>query len=270
MSAKFSLLSRMTVLCLAALAGGCEAPQPGAKPLFPNLFEPQPKPAATAKHNNIPPAGNNSGRGVKASAPVEVDVTSVPTRDDITAVYQYYTQAQQWLRNTDGRVIGFSSAVYFGSGETGKGAFVPGKALVWLWEIVTQNGAHERKLVNVWELNEQDAMGFRVRRLSPLGYGYGFFFTWPQTADLDGKTIEIMFGYERLDGKVITGAARRFMVPAAAFASPLSSQPGPTPAALPRAKPAAAPPAPQTEPPPRPEAQPTLEINGMIPAERRR
>jgi hypothetical protein len=270
MFAKYSLSSLTAVIPLALLvAGGCQAPQPGSKPLFGDWSQAG---ANTAK----PPAGSNLF--TKATPAPMLDVTTVPTRDDITAVYQYYTQAQQWLRNSDGRVIGFTAAVYFCSGETGKGAFVPGRSLVWLWEIVTQpNGAHERKLVNVWELNEQDAMGFRVRRLSPLGYGYGFFFTWPPNANLDGKLVEIMFGYERLDGKVITGAARRFMVPDAPLgAAPVDSQPQLPPDELPRAAPPAAPApatpsAPPAEPqsPPRPEAQPTAAVDDTVPAERR-
>jgi hypothetical protein len=116
---------------------------------------------------------------------------------------------------------------------------------VWLFQFEPQtDGRLERKLVKVWELNEQDAMGYRVRRESQMGYAYGFFFTWPPNADLSGRTIEIMFGYERLDGKLITGAARRFQVPQSRFA------PGPlAPAELPRAAPQG--------PPARPEGEPT-------------
>ncbi len=133
-----------------------------------------------------------------------MDVTLVPTRDDITAVYQFFAQ-DPWLRNTEGRVIGITSSVYFHSGATEKGAFVPGTVLCWVYEFDRRpDGTLERKLVNVWELSEQEAMGYRVRRQSQMGYAYGFFFTWPPGVDVSGKTIEIMFGYERLDGKMIT------------------------------------------------------------------
>jgi hypothetical protein len=171
-----------------------------------------------------------------------------PTRDDITAVYQFYTQ-DPWLRNTEGRVTGFRAAVYFYSGETEKGAFVPGRALVWLYQFEHQpDGTLARKLVKVWELSEADAMGYRIRRQSQMGYAYGFFFTWPASADLSGKTIEIMFGYERLDGKLITGVARRFEVPLSRFV------PGPpAPVDLPRAAPQSPPPRPEGEPTPSPE-----------------
>jgi hypothetical protein len=237
------LFSTVASFLLLLSASACETPQPGAKPLFADLFGPQP-----------PPAKPSRGSASSTKAAPDVDVTLVPTRDDITAVYQFFAQ-DPWLRNTEGRVIGITSSVYFHSGATEKGAFVPGTVLCWVYEFDRRpDGTLERKLVNVWELSEQEAMGYRVRRQSQMGYAYGFFFTWPPGVDVSGKTIEIMFGYERLDGKMITGAARRFKVPMSRYAT---SPPGPT--ELPRRTPQSPEPRPETQPPAPSEAKPDPE-----------
>ena len=46
-----------------------------------------------------------------------------------------------------------------------------------------------------------------------MGYYYGFPLTWPPDADVIGRQIEIAFGYERADGRLVMSPARRFRVP---------------------------------------------------------
>ena len=160
-----------------------------------------------------------------------IDPTRVETRDDITAVYQFYTVP--WLRNADGQIVGFKSAVYFHSAKTERGAFVPGSVLVWLYEVAREpDGSRTRKFLHNWELDEREAMNYRIRKRSNMGYFYGLFFTWPPELNLSGKQVEIVFGYERGDGKVITGAPRRFRVPLSAEDSRRSNQPRRRPAEL--------------------------------------
>lgn len=168
--------------CLALLATGCQT---------------------TGCH--APPAGRASPR--------ELDVPKVKTRDDITAVYSIFPR-DPWLRDNDGNVIGFKVSVYFQSGQTQKGAFVPGKILIWLYSMRREpDGQLERQFVRGWEMDEQEAMSWRVRFERKLGHQYGFPVLWPRDADLAGKQIEIQFGYERKDGKIIEGSVRRFRVP---------------------------------------------------------
>ena len=165
----------------------------------------------------------------KSSSPPAQDKNQIKperieTRDDITAIYQFYTVP--WLRNADGGIVGFKAAVYFHSGQTERGAFVHGSILVWLYEVVREpDGGLARKFLHEWELNEREAMAYRVRKRSGMGYYYGLFFSWPPELELSGKQIEIVFGYERTDGKVITGAPRRFRVPATLPGGRLQDQP---------------------------------------------
>ncbi|MGD8453042.1 MAG: hypothetical protein PVJ57_14585 [Phycisphaerae bacterium] len=143
----------------------------------------------------------------------EIDVHRIKTHDDITAVYCFYAR-DPWLRDNDGIVIGFKSSVFFHSAATERGAFVPGKVLVWLYTVQRgSDGRYTRDFVHGWEMNEHDAMQWRVRYERKLGYQYGFPLRWPAGVDLVGKQVEIVFGYERLDQRVIEGTPRRFRVP---------------------------------------------------------
>ncbi|MFH1747564.1 MAG: hypothetical protein ABIG44_11025 [Planctomycetota bacterium] len=152
----------------------------------------------------------NSGAG---AAKDSIDPIRIETRNDISAIYQFY-QPNPWLRDADGQAVGFKVPVYFVSGETELGAFVAGRILVWLYELERQpDGSFERKFVHGWELDEQEAMGYRVRVRSVMGYHYGFMLSWPPNLGLAGKQIEIVFGYEKNARTIITGEPRRFRVP---------------------------------------------------------
>ena len=151
--------------------------------------------------------------GDRQKPPRELDVPEVKTHDDITAIYSFYPE-DPWLRDNDGNVVGVKVSVYFQSGETQKGVFVPGKILVWLYSIERdQTGKFQRKFEHGWEMNEREAMNWRVRYKRRLGYQYGFPLRWPAELDFAGKQIEVQFGYERQSGRVVEGRPQRFRVP---------------------------------------------------------
>jgi hypothetical protein len=155
------------------------------------------------------PARRNPPRG---AGDTTIDPTKIETRDDIVQIIQYWPQ-MPWLQQGD-RLIGFKVTVYFVSGQTVKGAFVPGNILVWVYELIpVADGRHERKLAHMWEFDEAEALGFRVTRRGIAGYFYGFPLAWPRELALEGKQVEIQFGYERADKKLILSSARRFKVP---------------------------------------------------------
>lgn len=166
--------------------------------------------AAAACLLGLPACTTPSGGGRNMG---EIDVHRVKTHDDITAVYCFYAR-DPWLRDNDGIVIGFKASVYFHSAATERGAFVPGKILVWLYTVERQpDGRYAREFVHGWEMDEKEAMRWRVRYERKLGNQYGFPLRWPPGIDLVNQQVEIVFGYERLDGRVIEGTPRRFRVP---------------------------------------------------------
>ncbi len=176
-------------LALALLFAGCETSQPT---------------------RSARPGGR---AGTDKSGQNRIDSTKVETRDDIVQIVQFWSQ-NPWLQDSE-RVRGFKVTVYFVSGETEKGAFVPGNIMVWVYELVpTARRRYERKLVHVWELNQAEATGLRVNKLAVGGYYYGFPLQWPRELSLEGKQIEIQFGYERASNKqVVLSSPRRFRVP---------------------------------------------------------
>jgi hypothetical protein len=142
----------------------------------------------------------------------EIDPTRIRTVDDVVNIAQFWPQTP-WLQVGD-RIVGFKVTVYFVSGQAEKGVFVPGNIFVWLYELTpTERGTRERKLVHVWQFNESEALGFRVNKHGVMGYYYGFPLRWPTELALEGKLIEIQFGYERTDEQVVLSSARRFRVP---------------------------------------------------------
>jgi hypothetical protein len=83
-----------------------------------------------------------------------------------------------------------------------------------MYEVFRQpDGTTEKQCVHVWEFDRAAAIGYRVRKLAVMGYYYGFALTWPPNVDVTGKEVEIVFGYERADGQIVTGTPRRAMVP---------------------------------------------------------
>lgn len=155
--------------------------------------------------------GSTSGR--PAPAPAMIDPTRSQTYDDVVRIVQFWGQTEPSLRDADRRTIGFRTTVYFVSATTEKGEFVPGRILCWLYEVGGPEAAAPRRLLHTWELTESESMGFRVRKRAIGGHYYGFLLTWPDTLRLDGKRIELQFGYERGDGRVVKADARRFRVP---------------------------------------------------------
>ena len=142
-----------------------------------------------------------------------IDSTRVETRDDIVQIVSFWNQPY-WLQDIE-RVRGFKSTVYFVSGYTEKGAFVPGPIDIWVYEMVpTSTGRYERRLVFTHQLNAAEAMAMRVNKLAVGGYYYGFLIQWPIDLYLEGKQVQIQFGYERqADKQVILSSPRTFEVP---------------------------------------------------------
>ncbi len=192
-------------LALALLFAGCHAGQPtrSARP------------------------GGRAGTGPGDQN--RIDSTKIETRDDIVQIVQFWPQ-NPWLQNSE-RVSGFKVTVYFVSGETEKGAFVPGETMVWVYELVpTARRRYERKLVHVWEFNQAEATALRVNKLAVGGYYYGFPLQWPREISLEGKQIEIQFGYERVsDKQVVLSSPRRFRVPTPFEFIPPEEEPEPEP-----------------------------------------
>jgi hypothetical protein len=219
-----------------------------------------------------PPGGGPSWWAAPQAEPVRsatIDPTTVKTYDDIIEINQFW-QPEPWLYDADGRPVGFRATVYFVSGQTERGAFVPGRILVWLYDVDrAADGTSERKLVYGWQFGPAESMLYRVRKRGMLGYYYGFPLMWGAGIELVGREIEVVFGYERQDGRVITAPARRFKVPRTGgpggrpLRPPVPPAPEPAPAPErepPREEPPAPPALGRRNPPPQPATQPAQDV----------
>jgi hypothetical protein len=135
-----------------------------------------------------------------------------PTDDPIVAIRQFYP-TRPWLRDTDDRVIGFTARAYFVSGETDRGQFVPGTISVVMNLLRPRaGGGYVRERLHEWTFDEQQARGFRITRPSILGESYGFVLRWPETLNVMGCPIEVVFYYGRTDDRIIAGPPRQLRV----------------------------------------------------------
>lgn len=178
-------------LCLPLLTG-CQAQQPKADPP-PNVV------------------GISDPRG-REKPPEYIDASKVEMRDDIKEICAYWREPMLF-RNND-IPAGFRATVFFVSGGTQKGAFVPGVIRVQLFVADERKSfAKATEPVHEWRLDAREAMNWRIRRASMLGYGYGLMLPWPDVLNLEGRRIAIEIGYERGDGTVVRSRRRTVDVP---------------------------------------------------------
>ena len=145
------------------------------------------------------------------------NVAAGAARDNVVMIRQFYA-ADPWIRDAEGRVSGVLVRVYFAAAakddEVPKGILVPGTIKATLYALAPRpDGSYERRLAYEWTFDEQQAQGYRVRRVSRMGYSYGLILRWPPEVDVVGREIQIQFSYQREDGKVITQRGSRFRVP---------------------------------------------------------
>lgn len=138
--------------------------------------------------------------------------TGGTVRDDIVAIHQFLPNPP-WVRDDDGRASGLRPRVYFISAETGRGVFVPGPFAVDLVERVPTSDGYERILRHTWSFSHREALGFRITKSSAMGESYGLVLRWPDELELGGTEIQLLYRYQRGDGRVIERGGSRVRVP---------------------------------------------------------
>ncbi len=166
------------------------------------------------------------------------DVLAVPLSDDVVAIYQFF-QNPVWMFENE-QAVGFKAGVYFVSGASNKGVFVPGTIIVTMYAVSRNDqGEMARAVLHEWKFDRLAAEGYRVLKRAAGGDWYGFPLRWPPEVKPFGREIEIVFEYERLDGRRIRGSSKYMQVPAPAWYRPERAPPAeparPRPAAAPGA-----------------------------------
>ena len=136
-----------------------------------------------------------------------------PIDDDVVEIINYFPLLP-WTHDADGRVSGVKVRTYFKSGKREKGIFVTGPINVTLSEVWRQrDGRFSRERIHEWSFGRAQADGFRIVKPAIGGDSYGFFLHWPNDLDVMGRTVEIVFHYQRSDGKFIIGRPWQRQVP---------------------------------------------------------
>jgi hypothetical protein len=138
---------------------------------------------------------------------------TAPIDDDVVEIINYYPLLP-WTYDADGRVAGVKVRTYFKSGKREKGIYVTGPISVTLSEVWRgRDGQFHRERIHEWSFSRAQADGFRIVKPAIGGDSYGFFLHWPTDLDVMGRTIELVFHYQRSDGKFIIGRPWQRKVP---------------------------------------------------------
>jgi hypothetical protein len=68
-------------------------------------------------------------------------------------------------------------------------------------------------LVKEWSFTTDEAIWFRSKKQSEMGWGYRLHLPWDGLADLAGKQIRMVVEFERIDGRKIFSDKKDFRVP---------------------------------------------------------
>lgn len=157
----------------------------------------------------VPPSGNQL---------TAQQIANMPLEKNVSAVAAFYNPYNPWLWNDDrSKIIGLLINAMYLIGPNSLGAFGDGTIHPRLYVLEGPTGANAKtpRLVKEWTFNPQEAMPWRSKKKTAMGWGYGPRLIWGDGVDLAGKEIRITISFERTDGKVFHSRDKEFIVPAA-------------------------------------------------------
>jgi len=135
-------------------------------------------------------------------------IARVPLDPDIVQVKKFF-EISPWLSfdpNDSRKPGGFKVVVYLISAKTQRGAFGDGVIHIVMSLAETDpndpRAKHFRE-VRRWSYDPQQALLYRAKKKTVLGYGYQLRCNWEDT-DVLGKEIAIHVEFERKDGRILT------------------------------------------------------------------
>ena len=170
-------------IALALLVGACETPPPG-----------HPAPGTLLTHEQT---------------------NRMPLEKNITAVGAFYDPYSPWIWNEDrSKMRGLIVNALYLIGPDSMGVFGDGIIRPHIYVLEGAEGKETPKLVKEWLLDPEQAMEWRARKRTAMGWGYQLQLVWGDELDFRGKRIRITISFERTDGRVVHSAKKDFRVPA--------------------------------------------------------
>lgn len=142
------------------------------------------------------------------------ETRSVPAEAGIVKLLTIW-QADPFIRDpADGVTpIGFRLTLYL-INEQQRGVF--GNGTIRLRMVLVERDPSGKMLgkkhVQTWQWNTAEAVPFRSKRVSYLGWGYGLLVSW-DSAEVPGKEVEIHPEFVRRDNRLVTGSVKSLKVP---------------------------------------------------------
>jgi len=143
------------------------------------------------------------------------EAVNMPLEENILSVAAFYPSITPWIFTDDrSRVRGVViSSLYLG-GPDHLGVFGDGMIRPRLYVLdADKENPQPPQLLKEWSYDPEQAMPFRSKKRSMMGYGYRFHLMWGDELDLAGKDIRITVVFERLDGTLIHSGSKEFRVP---------------------------------------------------------
>jgi hypothetical protein len=144
-------------------------------------------------------------------------VVNMPLEKNVSAVAVFYNAYNPWLWNDDRtKIIGLSINALYLIGPNSLGVFGDGIIHPRIYAIENSPDGKQKtpRLVKEWTLDPQEAMPWRSKKKSAIGWGYKPPLIWGDALDLAGKEIRITISFERTDGKIFHSRDKEFIVPA--------------------------------------------------------
>ncbi|MBK8267337.1 MAG: hypothetical protein IPK83_03155 [Planctomycetes bacterium] len=122
-----------------------------------------------------------------------------------------------WLsfsNDGSGRVNGFKCAVYLEGPKSTKGVFGSGTMVITMYRLDHDRLNREVPTeMKCWTFTREEALPYRARNMSMLGWGYGFRLPWGDDIRVSGRKIAIVIKYVRDDGRVVSSSRKVLRVP---------------------------------------------------------
>ena len=143
------------------------------------------------------------------------EIDKMPLEKDISGVAAVYDPYSPWLWNDEhSKVRGvFVTSLYL-FGPQSVGVFGDGviKARVYLLEG-TEGRWTPTKMLREWSFDPNEALQWRSRKRTPMGWRYALALPWGDDIDVRGKQIRVTLSFERVDGRTIHAREKDFRVP---------------------------------------------------------
>jgi hypothetical protein len=127
----------------------------------------------------------------------------------------FYPSISPWIFTDDrSRVRGIVIASLYLGGPNHLGVFGDGIIRPRVYVLDTgKKDPEPPQLVKEWSFEPEEALGFRSKKRTMVGYGYRFHLFWDDDLDLAGKDIRMTVVFERRDGMLIHSGRKEFRVP---------------------------------------------------------